>query len=65
MFIHQDSGLINVSYFKFDVDDAKSEYLLLILPINLNKYWKIFYNIIVISLFSRFRKNAYDNFELF
>ncbi|XP_065219244.1 transformation/transcription domain-associated protein isoform X2 [Planococcus citri] len=25
MFIHQDSGLINVSYFKFDVDDSKSE----------------------------------------
>lgn len=25
MFIHQDSGLINVSYFKFDVDDSKSK----------------------------------------
>lgn len=23
MYIHQDSGLINVAYFKFDIDDAK------------------------------------------
>lgn len=28
MYIHQDSGLLNVSYFKFDVDDATGEYLL-------------------------------------
>lgn len=25
MYLHQDSGLVNVSYFKFDVDDATSE----------------------------------------
>lgn len=25
MYIHQDSGLINVAYFKFDVDDTSGE----------------------------------------
>ena len=25
MYIHQDSGLVNVAYFKFNVDDAKGE----------------------------------------
>jgi hypothetical protein len=25
MYIHQDSGLVNVSYFKFDVDDTTGE----------------------------------------
>lgn len=25
MYIHQDSGLVNVSYFKFDVDDTSGE----------------------------------------
>lgn len=25
MYVHQDSGLINVAYFKFDVDDTSGE----------------------------------------
>lgn len=25
MYIHQDSGLINVAYFKFNIDDAKGK----------------------------------------
>lgn len=25
MYIHQDSGLVNISYFKFDLDDTKGE----------------------------------------
>ena len=25
MYIHQDSGLVNISYFKFDVDDVSGE----------------------------------------
>ena len=25
MYIHQDSGLVNISYFKFDVDDVTGE----------------------------------------
>lgn len=25
MYIHQDSGLINISYFKFDIDEATDE----------------------------------------
>lgn len=25
MYVHQDSGLINIAYFKFDVDDTSGE----------------------------------------
>lgn len=38
MYIHQDSGLLNASYFKFDVDDKKGNvYLLIITKLSLYK----------------------------
>lgn len=30
MYLHQDSGLMNISYFKFDVDDGTGKYTFLI-----------------------------------
>lgn len=29
MYVHQDSGLLNVSYFKFDIDDTTGTYLVI------------------------------------
>lgn len=27
MYVHQDSGLVNISYFKFDVDDTTGKWI--------------------------------------
>lgn len=35
MYIHQDSGLINVAYFKFNIDDAKGKKFWLCWIVNL------------------------------
>lgn len=37
MYIHQDSGLLNASYFKFDVDDKKGNiHIVVVYSININ-----------------------------
>lgn len=41
MYIHQDSGLLNASYFKFDVDDKKGNNFFTAQYIN-NKNNKLF-----------------------
>jgi hypothetical protein len=46
MYIHQDSGLVNVSYFKFDVDDTTGWFVHLLVRL---LYIDIFFALIFIS----------------